>query len=234
MKIVSVSGGKGGTGKSFVATNLAVALSREKHVTLADLDVEGPSDHLLLGVELKEEEPILEGQRVIGYTYHTAINESFELVSGVMREGEEHTPPAVKEAKKRALRYVKDIMLVDTGAGTGSHISMAIKDSKLLVAVTEPTPLGLHDLELILEVAKKQRIPTWVVINKYGIGESSLMADKITTLAMKYGLMAVARVPYDEEVIRSLVSKKPIAILNPDHRISTFFYHLAEMILEVI
>ena len=195
MKIVSVSGGKGGTGKSFVATNLAVALSREKHVTLADLDVEGPSDHLLLGVELKEEEPmrivnpftkydscircgtctnvcdtgatiltrdkapfvmarlcsgckaciyvcptnvILEGQRVIGYTYHTTINESFELVSGVMREGEEHTPPAVKEAKKRALRYVKDIMLVDTGAGTGSHISMAIKDSKLLVAVTEP------------------------------------------------------------------------------------------------
>jgi len=49
-------------------------------------------------------------------------------------------PPAVKEAKKRALRYVKDIMLVDTGAGTGSHISMAIKDSKLLVAVTEPNP----------------------------------------------------------------------------------------------
>ena len=57
--IVSVSGGKGGTGKSTVAVNLAVLLSRGYDLVLADLDVEDPNDHILLGVELENEEPVL-------------------------------------------------------------------------------------------------------------------------------------------------------------------------------
>lgn len=56
---IAVSGGKGGTGKSTVATNLAVALRKiGVRLTLADLDVEAPNDHILLGVELANEEPV--------------------------------------------------------------------------------------------------------------------------------------------------------------------------------
>jgi len=291
MKIISVFGGKGGTGKSFVATNLAIVLSRYRHVTLADLDVEGPNDHLLLGVDLAEEEPIkivnpfvkyddcikcgvcanvcdtgaivmtreklpfvmarlcsgcrscvlacptkaiLEGYRVIGYTYHTIVNNNLELVTGKLREGEEHTPPAVREGKRRALRYARDVLLIDTGAGTGSHITLAIKDSMLLIAVTEPTPLGAHDLELILEIAKEQNIPSWVVVNKYGIGASEKIFEKIMSIARGYEAEIIAKIPYHDDVARSIVERRPITSKNPDHSVSKIFNDVAHKIMGVI
>jgi len=55
---IAISGGKGGTGKSTVATNLAIALRNYFDLVLADLDVEAPNDHILLGAELQNEEPV--------------------------------------------------------------------------------------------------------------------------------------------------------------------------------
>jgi MinD superfamily P-loop ATPase containing an inserted ferredoxin domain len=154
--MIAVTGGKGGTGKSTIAVNLAAALAEDEDLLLADLDVEGPSDHILLGTPLKDEEPINimlpivryqactrcgicaqvcdtgaiitssdglpviiprlcngcrscylacpanaieEGMRTIGYTYRTEValdgdGRSLRLVTGMLREGEEHTPPS--------------------------------------------------------------------------------------------------------------------------------------------
>ncbi len=54
MAIVTVTGGKGGTGKSFIATNLALALSEKNTVALADADVDCPNDNILFGIAKKE------------------------------------------------------------------------------------------------------------------------------------------------------------------------------------
>lgn len=51
---IAVTGGKGGTGKSMVATSLAVEFSKDKKTTLIDVDVECPNDHLLLSVKRKK------------------------------------------------------------------------------------------------------------------------------------------------------------------------------------
>jgi len=55
---IAITGGKGGTGKSFVATSLAVEFARDKKTILADLDVECPNDHLLLSIKRKRAEKI--------------------------------------------------------------------------------------------------------------------------------------------------------------------------------
>jgi MinD superfamily P-loop ATPase len=52
--IISITGGKGGTGKSTVAVSLAVELAKNKKTMLVDADVECPNDHLLLSVERKK------------------------------------------------------------------------------------------------------------------------------------------------------------------------------------
>ena len=51
---IAVTGGKGGTGKSMVATSLAIEFARNKKILLVDADAECPNDHLLLSIKRKK------------------------------------------------------------------------------------------------------------------------------------------------------------------------------------
>ena len=288
-RVIAVSGGKGGTGKSFVATNLATYLaSLGKSVVLADVDVEAPNDHILLGVkELMNEEPIKtflpiidyskctacgacvkacdtgaligargrppivmprlcsgcmacyyvcpfraispDGRRVIGYTYHTPVRKgeaSLDLVTGVLREGEEHTPPAVIAARDRAERVArgKDALIIDTGAGTGNSVSVAVRGAELLIAVTEPTPLGVHDLAAILELAGAMGLRTWVVVNRWGIGAGEGLDEVIR----EAGVERVVRVPYSRGAVEAYVAGEPVILRHRDDPAARALLELGE------
>ncbi|WP_457741572.1 P-loop NTPase [Thermococcus sp.] len=283
---IAVSGGKGGTGKSTVAINLALELAKHFRLILADLDVEAPNDHLLLGVELANEEPvkqfmpkfdyskctkcrkcaevceehaiitlrdgtpflmpnlcsgcraceivcpvpgaIQEAFKVIGHTYVTETPYGFTLVTGKLREGEERSMPLVVETKRRTRKLDYELLVVDTAAGTGNTVSKAIEGSKLLIAVTEPTPLGIHDTELILELGKLMGLKTWVIINRADLGD----VNRVEELAEKYNAEVVAEIPYSEAIVKSYVSGRPIVLENvPETKI---FRELAKRIVEFL
>jgi len=57
--IISVASGKGGTGKTLVATSLALSLKDSHKVTLLDCDVEEPNDHILMKPKITGSEPVL-------------------------------------------------------------------------------------------------------------------------------------------------------------------------------
>ncbi len=290
----AVSGGKGGTGKSLVATTLAAALAEHGFdIVLADMDVEAPNDHILLGVPLEKAQrediaifyplidyskctpcgacaavcdtgaivytkgrppfvmprlcsgcraclhacpyhAISEGARVIGeirVARHPKL-ERLTLVTGVLREGEEHTPPAVIAVRRRALALAEDadLLLADTGAGTGTSVSVALQPAKLLIAVTEPTPLGLHDLRAILEIARGMGLRTWLVINKHGIGPD----EEHVKLAESYGVEHIHRVPFSRIVAEAYARGIPPHWLDPRDPASRALLELAEMLGEVV
>jgi len=180
---------------------------------------------------------ISEGLRVIGHTYHTRVKlgtTSFDLITGVLREGEEHTPPVVIAAKKRALSIPRDLVIIDTSAGTANHVSIAIKDSDIALVVTEPTPLGLHDLEMILELTSTLGIESWVLVNRYGIGGSAKFLDKLKEVVSSFKTKIVALIPYSHEVIHSYVKGLPLVIMHPDHEVSKVLRYVSNLINEVI
>lgn len=293
--VVAVTGGKGGTGKSFVATNLAALLSAEGlNIVLADLDVEAPNDHLLLGVEkLLNEEPVTaffpfidyskctacgacakacdtgaiimakgkppmvmprlcsgckaclmvcpydaiapDGARIIGYTYLTPVKlgeTGFTLLTGVIREGEEHTPPAVVKAKRRAYEAARnaDVLIIDTGAGTGNSISVAIQEAQLVLAVTEPTPMGLHDLRGILEIARGMGKRVWMVVNRAGLGDTGGHLG----LAEKYSVERVMEIPYSENAAKAYASGVPVVLAYPDDPASRGLRRIAGLVRELL
>ncbi|MFA4669248.1 ATP-binding protein [Pyrococcus kukulkanii] len=283
---IAISGGKGGTGKSTVAINVAVELAKRFKLILADLDVEAPNDHLLLGVELQNEEEvnqfmpkfdyskcikcrkcaevceehaiitlkdgtpflmptlcsgcraceivcpvpgaIQEGSRLIGHTYVTPTPYGFTLVTGKLREGEERSMPLVVAAKKRLKNLDYELLIVDTAAGTGNTVSKAIEGSQLLIAVTEPTPLGIHDTELILQLGKLMGIETWVVINRADLGD----VNEVYERAERYNAKVIAEIPYSENIVKTYVSGTPI--VTTDYPEAEIFRGIAERIYKFL
>ncbi len=278
-----ISGGKGGTGKSFVAVNLALLIAREHDLLLADLDLEAPNDHLLLGIEkLENPEPvrvflpfidygkctscgvcaricgtgaifmppkglpivfprlcsgcraclyacpydaIMEGGHVIAYSYLTTVEKygvRFRLLTGMLRPGEEHVPPGLAVVKRKALEIAGEVLLIDTGAGTGNSITIALQYSDLVIAVTEPTPLGLHDLEALLEVVHGLGYRVWVVINRYGLGP----IDDHLRVMRRYGVERYFKIPFSRDAVESYVRGVPVVVYRPDSIVSRSIHEI--------
>ena len=285
---ITVTGGKGGTGKSTVATNLAWALSQKHHVVLVDADVECPDDHILLNTQLRKEEEvklfkpkfdyekctacgicvqscsesalvkfkegypflmptlcsgcftcklvcpvkgaIMDDSRRVGYTYHVKINDNLELVTGMLAEGEERSYPTVLAVRRRAMKITSSIHLFDTMPGTGNHVAAAIENSKIVLAVSEPTPLGEHDLEMIMNLLDKLKLKAWIVVNRSNIGNT----DKHYKIAKKYGAEIIAEIPMYDEIMKSYVAGEPVMKRYPNSKIARVFEDIAKRIEEVL
>lgn len=265
MKIISSTGTKGGVGKSTFAILLAYKFFREgKRVVLGDLDVECPNDHLLMGKELQDPQPIYQAfptlnkekceqcgvcantcrenaifwvkgdfpqflpdlcsgcgacwlacpydaieteDEITGESFITKIQENFWLVTGRSEIGVIETGPLVREVKARALKLAHeqqvDYLLVDTAPGTHCSVINALMGSDKAYAVTEPTPLGAHDLQLILQLLQKLEVPTEIVLNRADVGDKT----RVQEIAEKFGKKIVIEIPYSVELVKAYASQ---------------------------
>ena len=237
--IITVASGKGGTGKTTIATHLAVVLAQNGHaVQLLDADVEAPNAFLFLkpenmstrAVELAV--PQIDQKRctlchrcnevcefnaiaVFGTSVlvfpelchacggctlacpENAIKEiphqtgvihsgqagTLRCLSGELTIGEAKAPPVIAELKKN---IDQGINIIDAPPGTSCPVVESCKDADAILLVTEPTPFGLNDLELAVDMAKKLERPFGVVINRSDMGDDRVhrycAAQKIPVL----------------------------------------------------
>jgi MinD superfamily P-loop ATPase len=222
--ILSIASGKGGTGKTTVAVNMALSL---KDVQLLDCDVEEPNVHLLLHPNISEEKmvyvstpqvneeicdhcgkccefcrynaifvssekalvfpelcnscggcvivcprkAISEEQHRIGTLKYGSAGD-LEVVYGELDVGEPMAVPVINEVK-RQIKSGKTVIL-DSPPGTSCPAIETIKGSDFCVLVTEPTPFGLHDLKITVQVLEGMEIPFGVVVNRAGIGDKKV------------------------------------------------------------
>jgi len=112
---------------------------------------------------------ITEGSRTIG-TLETGSAGAIQFVVGRLRVGEAMSPPLIRAVKKHALP--NRINIIDAPPGTSCPAIAAVKDSDYVILVTEPTPFGLHDLELAVGTVRKMQLPFGVVINRADVGDA--------------------------------------------------------------
>jgi MinD superfamily P-loop ATPase len=103
----------------------------------------------------------------IGKIYETITNnKSFNY--GNLNIGEVSGVRIINQLKKQIKD--KELVIIDSPPGTSCATVEAVTDSDYAIIVTEPTPFGLSDMLLVVEMLQNMNIPFGVVINKAGIG----------------------------------------------------------------
>jgi ATP-binding protein involved in chromosome partitioning len=201
-KVIAVSSGKGGVGKSMVATCLALNLREQGYnVGLLDLDFTSPATHVILGVEgLYPEEdygiipPLAHGLRYMSIT-HYSLDEPAPL-RGV----------DVSNAIIELLAITKwgelDYLVVDMPPGIGDATLDTIRLIPKLefLIVSTPSVVAYQSVRRMLVLLKELGIPINGVIENMVMKPSDLVRSDVTELGLKY----LGKVPYDEALEETL------------------------------
>jgi len=248
--VISIASGKGGTGKTLVATSLALSLANERIVQLLDCDVEEPDAHIFLKPSFSHMEtvsvpvPKLDEVKcnscgkcaevcaynaIAVFAKHVLIfpelchgcgacsylcpedalsevdkevgsleigqSNGIEFIQGRLTIGEAMPTPVIREVKKHINR--ERLAIIDVAPGTSCPVIEAVKDSDFCLLVTEPTPFGLNDLALAVNMVKKLEIPYGIVINRDGAGDS-----KVEEYCFEQGSIILLRIPLDIKIAR--------------------------------
>ncbi|MDH5683387.1 MAG: P-loop NTPase, partial [candidate division WOR-3 bacterium] len=119
--------------------------------------------------------------------------EKIEFVHGKLNIGEAMSPPLIRQVKKHI--NSKKTVIIDAPPGTSCPVIASVKGSDFCILVTEPTPFGLNDLVLAVEVLEKLQIPYGVVVNRSDIGN-----DKVDSYCKTKRIPILMHIPFDKEI----------------------------------
>jgi MinD superfamily P-loop ATPase len=246
---IAIASGKGGTGKTIVATNLAATLGQDDHrVTYLDCDVEAPNGHIFLKPEIAHCETVSVPVPEVNETLCTccgrcgefcqysaivclgnsvltfpdlchgcggcklvcpegAIREiprpigeieqgkagPVDFVQGRLYIGQAIVVPLIRAVKRHLPRT--GIVVLDAPPGNSCPVVETIRDADLVLLVAEPTPFGLHDLRLAVEMVRQARLPHVVVINRAGPGRAD-----VGRYCDRAGIPILLEIPEDRRV----------------------------------
>jgi MinD superfamily P-loop ATPase len=108
------------------------------------------------------------------------------------------------EAQRIAAEQQRGMILVDGPPGIGCPVIAAVTGASLVLAVTEPTPSGIHDLARVLELTRHFEIPAFVAVNKWDINPA--MTATIEQQAAAMGATIAGRIRYDRAVTAAQVA----------------------------
>jgi ATP-binding protein involved in chromosome partitioning len=240
--IIAVGSGKGGVGKSTVAVNLAITLSRLGYaVGLMDADVYGPNVPLMMGIQ---QTPHAIGQRIQPLESH-----GVKLMSmAFLNPGDKPLVwrgPMLNSVIQQFLRNVDwgelDYLVIDLPPGTGDVQLTLIQTTPLTgaVVVTTPSDVALEDARKAVNMFEQVREKVLGIVENMSYlehnGEKLYVFGKGggARTAEKMGVPLLAEIPLDPATREGGDSGKPIAILGTANAQAKRFEELARKIISL-
>ena len=225
-RVITVTSGKGGVGKTNVTINLAIALSEQgQRVILLDADFGLANIDVLFGI-------------VPQYTLLDVIRNRKNILE-VLTEGPRNTKfisggsgveDLVKLDRQQIARFVEnmamldkmaDIIIVDTGAGLSENVMSFVTAADEVLLVTTPEPTSITDAySLIKMVTNRDRTKLIrVIVNRSESSEEAndvlnkllLVADKFLGIRLE----AAGYILHDESVVKAVKQQQPFSLLYP-------------------
>jgi MinD superfamily P-loop ATPase len=140
-----------------------------------------------------EANAIRETLQEIGTIRHSHLQSGGYLTEGRLRIGSAMQTMVIRKTKE-TLSGQAEVVIFDAPPGTSCPVVATVADADYIVLVTEPTPFGLHDLKLTLELLKKIDRPFGVIINKSDLGN-----DQVKTFLKHESIELLGEIPFSRE-----------------------------------
>ncbi|MDD5063534.1 MAG: ATP-binding protein [Phycisphaerae bacterium] len=265
--VIAVASGKGGTGKTTIAANLAQYIATsDRPVQYLDGDVEEPNGHIFLKPKIDRSQqvtidiPEVDLKKCIAcgkcgeicqYSAIVCIKENVltfeqlchscggcmrvcpadaikpkllrigdiefgkagnvDFISGKLCIGNVRTPSLIKEVKKHIKK--DSLAIIDVPPGTSCPVVEAIKEANFVLLVTEPTPFGLNDLKLAVDLVRTMSLPFAVAINRYGLGN-----DDVGKYCKAEEIEIVLKLPDDRRIAEAYSTGMMIIEALPEYK----------------
>ncbi|MCP5161648.1 MAG: MinD/ParA family protein [Hahellaceae bacterium] len=243
-KIVAITSGKGGVGKTSIAVNLSIALARSgQQVCLMDGDTGLANVNILMGLHpeftlehlISGEQPI--DKVVVKGPEGVAVIPGASGVSRCVEMGD-----AEQERMVDGLRQVEnqyDWLLLDTAAGISSLVLHFIAAAQVAVVVITPEPTSLTDAFSLLKVLRRRgyQRKVQVIVNMVPTSErAQRIFYKFQAAVKKYiGLETeyLGPVWMDESMRSAVIMQRPVALFSSNDPSSKSFYRLADRMVSM-
>ncbi len=140
-----------------------------------------------------DQEAIWVKDEPIGYLNNYLTDTGKSISDGTLKIGSAMQTMVIRSLKK-SLPPDVDVLLFDAPPGTSCPVVETISNTDYVVLVTEPTPFGLHDLTLMVDLVKELEIPFGVVINKANLGNRD-----VYTYLEKENAEILGEIPFDPD-----------------------------------
>lgn len=245
-RVITVTSGKGGVGKSNVSVNLAIQMSRlGKRVVILDADFGLANIEVMLGIRPKYnladmmfrgrsiQEIISEGPENIGFI---SGGSGLREMTGLNRDQIISLVNMMYE-----LDHLADVIIIDTGAGISDAVIELVASSAEVLLIATPEPTSITDAYALLKTLHRHtdfnsgKTSIKVVGNRiqsYEEGRDLYM--KLNTVVHKFlglDMEYLGAIPYDDRLSQAVMKQQPVSIVYPNAPAARALLELA-MVLE--
>ncbi len=241
-RVIAVTSGKGGVGKTNIVTNLAIALARQGiRVLILDGDLGLANVDLLLGVAPQFDlQDVILGNRsirdiVLEGPDGIRVIPASSGVEELANLDEYRTEVLLRSLAE--LEHETDIILIDSPSGIGQHATSLIQGADRILVVTTPEPTSFSDAYAMIKVLVKRplRATPALLVNQADSEDAALaVARRVKGVAKRFLNLDIDYWGYvlaDESVPKSVLRQEPFLSTYPYSPASSCIYQLARRVL---
>ncbi|QUI25719.1 MinD/ParA family protein [Vallitalea pronyensis] len=245
-KVITVTSGKGGVGKSNVSVNLAINFRRKgKKVVIFDADFGLANIEVIFGIIPRYNlfDMIYNGMSMEDVLTSGPLGINFVSGGSGVQELVHLSKTQLNFLNEKLLEldHLADIIIIDTGAGISDSVLDFIITSNEVILVTTPEPTSITDAYAVLKALRNRKRKEYqgahinLLVNRVSSESEGLeiykKLNKVTNKFLDMELKNIGFLPQDQHLTKAVIEQKPVSMLYPKSKVAKAFEVVSDNVL---